>query len=63
MQIPCIYANKSRLFIFFLFLARYYAILNTIDPLPAIQQIRYVHNSSVTEDTLLKMLKTQVKPL
>ena len=63
MQIPCTYANKSFLFIFFLFLARYYTIPNTIDPLPAIQQIRYVHNSSVTEDTSLKMLKTQVKPL
>ena len=48
---------------FFSFLARYYAIPNTIGPLPAIQKIRYVHNSSVTEDTSLKMLKTQVKPL
>ena len=50
-------------YLFFSFLARYYAIPNTIGPLPAIQKIRYVHNSSVTEDTSLKMLKTQVKPL
>lgn len=62
MQIPCIHADKSLLFIFS-FLARYYTIPNTIGPLPAIQQIRYVHNSSITEDTSLKMLKTQVKPL
>ena len=50
-------------YLFFSFLARYYAIPNTIGPLPTIQKIRYVHNSSVTEDTSLKMLKTQVKPL
>lgn len=59
MQIPCIYANKSLTFLFLLGMT----IPNIIGPLPTIQQIRYVHNSSVTEGTSLKMLKTQVKLL